>query len=712
MGASSAPIAAATVCPNAEFRTGPSERLPDCRAYEQVSPVEKSGYDAVPVGPTIFPAQAAADGGSMAFMSVGSFAGATANEVPNAYVSARNASGWDPASLAPATTLATPPGGTFLGYDFSPDLTEVVLKVPLQPLTPNAPAGVYNLFLRGAGGRYSLLTTAPPSVSIPANCGLCFRTSDVSAFAGMSSALTHVLFEANESLTPGAPGGGVENLYESVGGQVRLVGVLPDGAIAESGSVPGAGISAFYTSVNSRSSQDVAHAISQDGSHVLFQAAADAGGPDPQQNGLIELFDRANGSATIELSAPAPGATPANPTAEPSQFWAASADGSQTFFTSSAELTTQSNTGSGNAGQDLYRYRTGAGLSDLTVDPVDTNGAGVIGVVGASEDGSYVYFVATGQLNGMGVAGEPNLYVWHENPEGGTTTALIATLTGADSGDWTSSPGELQSYLTPDGRHLAFTSVNELTGYDNRDQATGEKDGEVYEYSVETGELVCGSCDPNGARPTGAAFIGARPGEPISTPFHQPRSLSDDGARLFFSSPDRLVAGAGSRSAKVFEYSTGAVHLISSGANGTDDLFLDASATGNDVFFATRDRLVQADQDNYVDVYDARVDGGLPTPATIAPCVGSACQGSASTPPEIPFPISASFSGPGDLPAPGAPKRLTSAQLLSRALAACRRIRVRKTRDSCVRAARRRYSPKTKKPRTSGRAALGGHRTR
>jgi WD40-like Beta Propeller Repeat len=662
----------------------------------------------------MFPAQAAVNGGSLAFMSAGAFAGATGSEVPNAYVSTRDASGWQlPVSLAPETTVATPPGGTFLGYDFAPDLTEVVIKVPLQPLPPNAqvPEGVYNLFLRRAAGDYSVLTTAAPAVSIPANCGQCFRTTDVSAFAGASSDFSHVLFEANESLVPGAPVGGVENLYESFGGQVRLVGLLPDGAIAESGSTPGAGVSVFYTSVNFRSSHNAAHAISQDGSHVLFQAAADAGGPDPPQNGLLELFDRANGAATIEVSAPAPGATPANPTPEPSQFWAASPDGSQVFFTSSAELTTQSNTGSGNAGQDLYRYRLGAGLSDLTVDPVDANGAGVIGVVGASDDGSYVYFVATGRLNGRGVAGEPNLYVWHENAEGGTTTAFIATLSGADSGNWTNIPGELESYLTPDGRHLAFTSVNPLTGYDNR-SATGEKDAEVYEYSADAGELVCGSCDPNNARPTGAAFIGARLGEPISTPFHQPRSLSDDGARLFFSSPDPLVAGAATASAKIFEFSAGAVHLISSGANGTDDLFLDASTTGDDVFFATRDRLVRGDQDNYVDVYDARVDGGLPTPATIAPCVGSACQGAPNTPPGIELPISASFSGPADLAAPEAPKRLTRAQLLSRALAACRRSKSRKARDICIRTARRRYAPKGRKSGKSGRAALGAHRSR
>jgi hypothetical protein len=677
-----------------------------------VSPAEKSGSDAVPVGTTTYPAQAAVSGNSMAFMSLGAFSGATGSEVPNAYIGARTDQGWQSVSLAPQTTVATPPGGTLVGYDFAPDLTSVIVKVPLQPLTPNAPAGVYNLFLQQANGSYSLLTTAPPSSSLPPGCGLCFRTTDVSAFGGASSDFTHVLFESNESLAPGAPGSGVENLYESIAGQVRVVGVLPDGTIAESGATPGAGISPLYSSANFRSSHDVAHAISRDGSHVVFQASADAGGPDPQQSGLVELFDRVDGSATTELSAPAPGATPANSTREPAQFWAASSDGSRVFFTSSAELTTQSNTGSANGGQDLYMYRLGAGLTDLTVDPVDANGVGVMGVLGASEDGSYVYFVATGQLGGKGVAGEPNLYLWHENAEGATTTTFIGALSGTDAGDWSSNPGALQSYVTPDGRHLAFASVNELKGYDNRDQSTGERDSEIYEYNAETDQLVCGSCDPSGAPPTGSAVIGARLKAPISTPFHQPRSLSDDGARLFFSSPDPLVAGAASRSMKVFEYSNGGVQLISSGANGTDDLFLDASTTGNDVFFATRDRLVQADQDNYVDVYDARVDGGLSTPPTVAPCAGSACQGSPSTPPELPSPSSASFSGPGNLEPPAPPKRLTRSQLLARALATCRRVRRKRAREVCIGAARRRYSPRSKKSVRGGHTALRSHRIR
>ena len=37
------PLASAETCPNAAYRVGPSANLPDCRAYEQVTPVEKDG---------------------------------------------------------------------------------------------------------------------------------------------------------------------------------------------------------------------------------------------------------------------------------------------------------------------------------------------------------------------------------------------------------------------------------------------------------------------------------------------------------------------------------------------------------------------------------------------------------------------------------------------------------------------------------------------
>ena len=81
-------------------------------------------------------------------------------------------------------------------------------------------------------------------------------------------------------------------------------------------------------------------------------------------------------------------------------------------------------------------------MKDLTVDDVDTDGAGVLGVATISEDGAYVYFVAEGDLAGDAVAGQPNLYVSHE---GGSPT-FIATLAAGDTSDYGKAvPGSLSA---------------------------------------------------------------------------------------------------------------------------------------------------------------------------------------------------------------------------------------------------------------------------
>jgi hypothetical protein len=714
--------------------------LPDCRGYEQVSPSEKGGYDAVSRLVSVqYPTQASPSGEGIAYMGSGPLAGALGSGQPDARQSTRSPDGWRTSDVTPPTPGATPSAGWVLGYDFSEDLSQIVVKVPQQALadglTPGM-EGLYNLFLRRPNGSYSLVNSAPPSALPPPTCvETCLQTFDVPAFAGASGDLGHLLFEADDSLEgTGAPVGSFGNLYEQAGGKLHLVGILPDGTIAPGGASAGAGGKlvggATYSSVGTRAWRDVNHAISANGTRVLFEAASDGGPPDAAQKKLVEVYDRIEGSSTIEVSAPAPGAAPANATAEPAQFWAASADGSTVFFTSSAELTTSSKTGAKNNTQDLYRYNVNSrSLTDLTVDrnPKDfPTGAGVQGLAGVSGDGTYVYFVATGQLiAGKGVDGQPNLYVSHE--EAGAherKLSFIATLAPAgeeegepgDSKAWTSTPAEQQAYVTPDGRHLAFMSLNSLTGYDNADQGTGKPDYEVYAYNADSATLVCASCDPSGARPMGSAFIGATASHPASTPFHQPRVLSDDGGRLFFSSPDPLTAAAASSHTRVYEYEQGGfggcsaeggcVYLLSGEASEADDMFLDASANGNDVFFATLSRLTSTDQDGLVDVYDARAGGGFPSEVAPIGCT-SDCQGVAQASSPSPLLVSNVIGPSGNLAArlsasksksqPRArlscqskAKRIKNAKARARALKRCPKSRSRKASHKRARANRKR----------------------
>ena len=146
------------------------------------------------------------------------------------------------------------------------------------------------------------------------------------------------------------------------------------------------------------------------------------------------------------------------------------------FFTSAAKLTGDANTGASREGADLYRYDTNTDtLTDLTADSEvgDENGAAVRGVVGASEDGSYVYYVAGGRLAGDALSGHPNLYLSHAG-----TTTFIATLEPGDEPTGRRRRCRRRSRSHRMGS-IAFDSLASLTGYDNTDANTGSPDTEV-----------------------------------------------------------------------------------------------------------------------------------------------------------------------------------------------------------------------------------------
>lgn len=205
-------------------------------------------------------------------------------------------------------------------------------------------------------------------------------------------------------------------------------------------------------------------------------------------------------------------------------------------------------------------------------------------------------------------------------------------------------------------------SDRSLTGYDNEPaegvstsgtspenpEACGVGCNEVYTYDAPTGSLTCVSCNPSGARPVGPSSLGESNG-PFDSE-HQRRNLSEDGSRLFFVSYDALVPHDSNGRQNIYEYEDGHVYPISDVAGDYNSYFLDASSSGGDVFFATADELVAQDQDESIDVYDARVGGGFPTPVSVPPCDnGDSCK-----PPPTPqpgvfgAPASATFSGAGN----------------------------------------------------------------
>jgi hypothetical protein len=370
------------------------------------------------------------------------------------------------------------------------------------------------------------------------------------------------------------------------------------------------------------------------------------------------------------------------------------------FFTSKAELTENAYTGPAGNAPNLYEYELASEpgqpgrLTDLTVDE-SGDGAGVLGVVQISEEGQYVYFVAKGALkgphgeilrSGLGsepVAGGDNLYLAHEG-----RTSFITTLAATDINDWEkgglapadeAGPEGNTAVVNPSGTRLAFISEDSLTGYDNHDAVSGKPDAEIYLYDAETSGLVCASCNPTGARPVGPSTLGTS--QPIA--LYRARNLLEDGA-LFFDSSDALVPHSSDGRQNVYEYENGRTYAISNVAGGGESFFMDASASGGDVFFASADRLLPQDTSNNIAVWDARVDGGFPVTAAAPACTtAEACRvASAPAPAVFGTPPSATFSGPGNVitrsPAVVKPKP-------TKKTVKCKKGLVKNKKDKCVR---------------------------
>jgi DNA-binding beta-propeller fold protein YncE len=275
----------------------------------------------------------------------------------------------------------------------------------------------------------------------------------------------------------------------------------------------------------------------------------------------------------------------------------------------------------------------------------------------------------------------------------GTDSELI-TLNGNSANG---SPSRLLARSSPNGQYFTFVSELPLTGYDNRDAKTGARDEEVFLYDAKAdggqGNLLCVSCNPSGARPAGIrgggepplefdpvgnyggrSVAATTPGWEVNGPgeeLYEPRYLGDSG-RMFFDSADSLVPQDTNGTVDVYEFeypqgpgqppsndctaaspefssiSGGCTSLISSGISPEESVFLDASESGDDVFFVTQSRLGAKDVDSATDVYDARVGGGEPQLVKPVECSGDACQ-PPSTPPVDATPGSLTFNGAGNV---------------------------------------------------------------
>jgi len=608
--------AAEDLCPNAEVRVGKSVDLPRCRAYEQVTPVEK-GYGVFNGSPAF--TIAARDGGAVAYTTNGPLPGSESGALSDVYLSQRQPGGW---KLTPLTPPQTPiPGQTTFPIiqGFSEDLLHDAIVTANPPLAPGADPDVANLYIRETGPEtWRLISTT----QTPENFRWTFR------FDGASKDFSHVVFDTHEPLLPGITG---PSVYENFDGELRNVAVLPNGEPSTSAISVGGFGRGF-------------HGVSDDGSRIYF-ISADAG----------NLYVRKDAASTVAIAdSQRTVPDPHSLLDSPALFWAATADGNTAFFTTAVALTDDANTGTdseGNptdAGANLYAFDLETEkLTDLSVDsnPADAAGADVLGVVGSADDGSYVYFVARGDLAGGATSGSPNLYLWHEG-----SVHFIATLAEGDTRNWGSFMPEISSEVSPDGRHVLLSSAARLTSYDNTDVVTGEPDTEVYLYSADEDRLACVSCRPDGAAPTSSTSIVPFSAALLNPTRYERRYITDDGNSVVFDTTEPLVPRDTNGKRDVYEFDEGGLHLLSTGSSEFESVFGDMSADGSDVFIGTQEQLLPSDVDGYADLYDLRVGGGFhEAPAPLPPCAGGECQRSASSPPSAPSFGSNGFAGAGNV---------------------------------------------------------------
>ncbi len=438
-------------CSNGAARVGhPSGALPDCRAYEQASPVGKNGLDA---RGRVALVKASADGSAITYGSAGGLADAEGAQDLPTYLASRGSGGWSTQGIFPPQDK----GQSVFVLGWTPDLSETFTTA--SRLGP--PEDVSLLMRSSSGG--SLKEVVPygkgllnPALASQAGFG----------FAGTSGEGAEVVFESKSKLTPAAQEG-APNVYawDKSTETLRLAGTLNESSSQGEGKAPSAGSfagpydwgagtntetlakggasAAYYT-------QDP-HAISDNGD-VIFTTAGNGQLYSRQNPTQEQSAFTTNGKGEDECSEAAKACTVHISASEkengkgsenhdaagtrPAAFLAASKDGSSILFSSSEKLTDDATTG-------VEPPPAAIGRADLA--GTNANTGFCVGPIakGVAVDGSHIYWVdsGAGEIDRIGLGCE------------GSKEVLV---TGANN----------PQYVAVDGEHLYWTNAGE------------EKDGE------------------------------------------------------------------------------------------------------------------------------------------------------------------------------------------------------------------------------------------
>lgn len=686
--------------------------LPDCRAYEAVSPLNAPDDVYAPIGPynnqesgtiesSASPFQASPSGTAATYVGdplASGGTGARGNGHGNEFLATRTPAGWQAQNIqltAEGETASEAQQTRYQAFLFSLDLG--VFSAFSQPLAasaqPQAPltCGDHStsaLYTRSADATHHALFIATQA---PGECGHPL-------FAAASADGSQFFFQTEAALTPAAvedPPGSVVvpcshdcNLYDSVTGHLSSLNLLPGGVAA-----PHATFGAPPLNGSSEGEEpNFSHAVSADGSRAYWT---------DEESGVLYL--RRNPTSSSENCAIASDACTVRVSAAgTARFWIATPDGRYAYYTEAGAL---------------WRFdATSSSSQELVAAGEEVQG--VLGINEEGEDGSFLYFVAGGALPGTGATARVcnpagnntpeeererneeeaaelpahhgcNLYLLHAGAAKLISTlapldnhqpvANLPSFSGVQGGDWRPALGRRTAQPSADGHSLAFQSILPLTGYNisglsGSNGQNGSEFSEAFVYDADansgSGQLSCASCSPAGEPPI--KFNGTGTLLPVSTgATYMRRWLSANGARVFFDTKQPLLPSDHNRQFDVYEWerpgtatcAAGSVlnggaclYLLSSGRAGStstdsQSFFTDASGDGSHAFFMTRAPLLPGAVET-MKLYDAHENGGFPPSLQLTVCESDGCKGPTASPPASTSPGTSTFAGPGNPPSP------------------------------------------------------------
>jgi hypothetical protein len=623
-------------CPNEAFRTGPSAHLPDCRAYEQLTPVDKEGaMEAFRFGLEVSnQGVLTGEDGNHVVFSAPFVTWGFAGESP--YVFSRTGGGW-------GTTAGTPqPEAGVDHYSpelFNPDITMVAFSAGWNTgvkVSPNVE------FRTGPPGGPYLTAAIVPRALVGSE-----PEGGPGGWVAASEDFTKLILQVEDSALVVGHRTGTSSgfdLYEYVGGKLRQANVLSDGAtVGSCGAKMVRGAESHGGAPVGESSR---HAVSADGSRVFFEAV-----PSTDCSQPTNLYMREAGSEkTVDIGA--------------CRFLAADREGSEVLL--------ERANGTGEGSREVLLYNTESGHSELLFSVPGTAALKAL----VSDDFTALYLSADKSLSAEAPAGN-GLYLYDMRAK--TLRYLVRA--------------PLPFSVSPDGRYAYIEGkiAGLPSGAPVSKQEEQEQETQAFRYDSHEDVVECISCaSAFDAEPKHQSFFrsGSIAGARSSTRSGLPRETvaSANGDFAFFDTVNALVpqdvdgevapelhtgefefpSSQYSPSSDVYEWRRdgidgcahlqGCVSLISSGQGGKIVMLLGSAAEGRDVIFSTASQLGAADNDSAIDIYDARIGGGFPAPAPRpTECEGDACSTPAGAPND-PTPTLLPFSGAVNLPGATKPK--------------------------------------------------------